>query len=100
MTPERARWEVSGYADIVSATIVDGELVVAFANGDEVVVPAPLAGDLGGATAEVEPEGALSVLVARPAGEATEISWERIRSATDADYAQHLRELDAEESHR
>jgi hypothetical protein len=31
---QRASWEVSGYADITSATIINGELEVSFANGD------------------------------------------------------------------
>jgi transcriptional regulator with XRE-family HTH domain len=98
--PERTpRWEQPGYSDIVEARLVDGGLEVRFANGDVEWVPASLLGN------DIPPDSPVEIRdgVAVEVGEAArsrEIGWVSIRSATDAGFAQHLRDLDADESRR
>jgi transcriptional regulator with XRE-family HTH domain/Zn-dependent peptidase ImmA (M78 family) len=98
MTDER--WNRSGYSDIAAVEIVAGRLRITFANGDVVDVPAALAGSLEHAIASFDPDEALEVLVRDDREGEHRISWTQIRTATDADFAKHLRDLDAEESRR
>ena len=99
--PERKeRWEEQGYSDIVDARFADGGLEARFANGDSEWVALSLLApiDISPET-RLEVEDGLAVRVGE--GEtASEISWSAIRSATDPEFAQHLRDLDAEESRR
>ena len=92
-------WTRPGYADLDAVEIVDGRLVVRFANGDTVEVPPSLTGDLEAESVDLDPEEALEVLIRDGDGE-RRISWTRLRAATDPAFAQHLRELDADESRR
>jgi len=85
----------------VTARIADGDLEVEFANGDLVRVPLRTFGITGSdLQVSVDPEEALSVRVFGGAGEAREISWTQLRSASDPAFAQEMRKQDADESRR
>jgi transcriptional regulator with XRE-family HTH domain/Zn-dependent peptidase ImmA (M78 family) len=98
MTEER--WQQSGYSDITRAEIIDGRLLVRFANGDVVEVPEVVTGTLEGATPSFDPDEALAIVIQDAQGRERYLSWTQIRSATDRAFGQHLRDLDAEESRR
>jgi transcriptional regulator with XRE-family HTH domain len=92
-------WTQPGYSDIEAVDIVDDRLVVRFANGDTLDLPPSLISDREGASVDFDPEEALEVVV-RDGDAERRISWTQLRAATDPAFAQHLRELDAEESRR
>jgi transcriptional regulator with XRE-family HTH domain/Zn-dependent peptidase ImmA (M78 family) len=97
----RHPWLDSGYADVVGARNADGDLEVEFANGDLIRVPVSTFGISGSDfSVGLDPEEALGVRVTGSAGEPREISWTQLRSATDAAFAQEMRQRDAEESRR
>src|SRR5438477_7905262 len=96
----REPWTHEGYSDITGVEIADSRLFVHFANGDVVEVPALLTGELEGANAAYDPDEALEVILRDPEGRDRYLSWTQIRSVTDPAFAQHLRDLDAEEARR
>jgi transcriptional regulator with XRE-family HTH domain/Zn-dependent peptidase ImmA (M78 family) len=94
-------WLDSGYADVVGARNADGDLEVEFANGDVIRVPVSTFGISGNDfSVGLDLEEALSVRITGAGGEPREISWTQLRSATDAAFAQEMRQRDAEESRR
>lgn len=100
MPERRPRWEQPGYSDIVNARFVDGGLEVRFENGDSEWASLSLLGPIEiSPGTRLEVEDGLAVRVGEGAT-ASEISWSAIRSATDPEFAQRLRDLDAEESRR
>jgi transcriptional regulator with XRE-family HTH domain len=91
------RWEEEGYGEIVAVEPGLGSILVHFANGDQVPVElAALGADLS-TEFEVDDEGSL---IARGAQSAREIDWMLIRRLDDPEFAEVLRERDAEESRR
>src|ERR1700680_2387237 len=97
----RRPWLDSGYADVVGARNAGGDLEVEFANGDVIRGPVSTLGISGSDFGVgLDPEEALSVRVTGSAAEPREISWTQLRSATDAAFAQEMRQRDAEESRR
>lgn len=95
----KPRWELPGYSEIAAAESVSGRIRVTFANGDAVEVPAavlPHAPDL---TPIVDPHEPMELQLR--VGDAVEtISWIQLRAATDEEFAQHMRDVDADESRR
>jgi transcriptional regulator with XRE-family HTH domain len=94
-----ARWEQIGYGDITAARIVAGELEVEFANGDLVRIPLTSLGIPPLLHSSVTVEDGLAVRFGE-GDKAIDISWVTIRSATDSAYANHLRDLSANDAER
>src|SRR4051812_39665838 len=94
---QRPPWERPGYGDIAAARIVDGILEVQFENGDVQHVDLSSLGFAARSDATLKVEDGLSIQFG---DESAEVSWMAIRSATDAAYARHLRDVDANESGR
>lgn len=96
-----ASWETAGYSEIASAVIDEkGQLRVTFENGDTVAMPAALLSNDPFDGVRVSPDDPLEVELLSGDDVAQRISWAQIRTATDAAFAQHMRDLDAEESRR
>lgn len=91
-------WLVPGYGDIEAARRTDDHIELAFGNGDVVRFDPRTVGVDGDFAAEVAPGGAAVLL--RTAHGDREIDWMVVRSASDPEFAQELREQDAEEARR
>jgi transcriptional regulator with XRE-family HTH domain/Zn-dependent peptidase ImmA (M78 family) len=94
----RKPWMEEGYGDVEATTRVDDLVEVVFANGDVVRLDAAALGLTGEFSVGVA-EGGAAIQVTAPEGE-REIDWMVIRSAADSEFAQELRERDAEEARR
>ena len=93
-------WAQAGYSDIRSVEQVGGQIAVAFLNGDVVQFSPRQFGIHGDFMVELtEGEEGLTITVAGADAERT-ISWSQLRAATDPDFAQAMRQQDAEESRR
>jgi transcriptional regulator with XRE-family HTH domain/Zn-dependent peptidase ImmA (M78 family) len=98
---QRASWEVSGYADITSATIINGELEVSFANGDTIHIdPIQLGVNWVNPDVQLNPEEGLSITFVGEGGQERSVDWMHLRSATDVDFAREVRNREAEQSRR
>lgn len=96
-----APWEIAGYSEIASAERNEaGGLRVTFENGETVEVPTGLRSQVPFDSVRVNVDDPLEVELLSGDEVVQRISWVQIRSATDAAFAQHMRELDAEESRR
>jgi hypothetical protein len=88
--PRKQRWDTGAYLTIRSARYRDGNLVIRFADGEDVVVPV----DWFAARRLVEPDwtavdvGPLWITVPTADGD-VEISWLAIRLLTDAGFRAH-----------
>lgn len=95
-----AEWEQPGYSDITVARVLDDDLDVVFANGDHARVPlSSLEFGMRTNVPSTIIDDGLAIRLGEGA-DAIEISWVRLRSVLDPAYAQHLAELDTEESRR
>ena len=97
---EPARWEQSGYSDIIGAARTEDGVDVSFANGETVTVSPALLGVHGADfTVETDTEDPTR-LRASWAGGVRDVDWSVIRAASDELFASELRARDTEESHR
>ena len=93
-------WAQPGYSDIRSVDQVGDQIEVAFLNGDVVLLSPSRFGIHGDFVVELtEGDECLTITVADAAAART-ISWSHLRAATDPDFAQAMRQQDAEESRR
>src|ERR1035437_156168 len=95
------RWFDAGYSDIVAVRNSHKDVLIEFANGDMVTVPAKNLGLPGGQLrVELSSDGPHSIRAVMGSGEAVDVSWEQLRAAADPDFAQELRRRDADEARR
>jgi transcriptional regulator with XRE-family HTH domain/Zn-dependent peptidase ImmA (M78 family) len=94
------RWSSDAYSRISDATVDDGALVVSFANGDrvrlEIARAFPNAEELQWTDLRTGP---FELVVPSEAGDDFELSWLRLRTITDPEFAGHLA-LEAEHEAR
>lgn len=95
-----ARWQLPGYSELVAVDSSAGAFVVTFANGDVVAVPPALIGGSAPGQAWVDPDEPLALKLRVGDEVVSTIGWAQIRAATDEAFAQHMRDLDADESRR
>lgn len=95
-----ASWLTPGYGEVAHARKVDGDLEVAFDDGDLVRISPSVLGISGPFEVEAEPvlDGAGVRIVTD--GEGRDISWMRLRTASDPRFARRMREEDANEARR
>src|SRR4051794_24101301 len=94
----REPWIEPGYGDIEAVTRRDSIVEIIFGNGDVIDVDAGALGIAGEFTADVA-EGGAAILVMTLEG-VREIDWTVLRAASDREFADELRERDAEEARR
>lgn len=95
-----ARWQLPGYSELAAVDSTAGTFVVTFANGDIVAVPPSLIGASAPARAWVDPDEPLALKLGVGDDVERTIGWAKIRVATDEEFAQHMRDVDADESRR
>jgi transcriptional regulator with XRE-family HTH domain/Zn-dependent peptidase ImmA (M78 family) len=98
-TNQLPRWERPGYGDITAARIIVDELEVAFADGDVVRVPLSAFEISTSSTTRVRVVDGLSVEIS-DRDQVVEISWMRVRSFADPNFAAHVRDLSSSEASR
>lgn len=94
----REPWMKPGYGDVEAAKRRGDVVEVSFANGEVVQLDPKAVGVTGDFDVEVA-DGGAAVLVKTRQGE-REIDWMVVRAAADPQFAQELRERDAEEARR
>lgn len=96
----RQAWEKPGYSDVMAAAQTESGVEVRFANGDTVTVPPGLLG-VPDADFSVQVDSEDTTRVRVIAGtNVRDVDWTVIRAASDAAFADELRDRDAEESRR
>lgn len=94
----KKHWEEEGYGEIVSVEPGETTIVVHFANGDTVKVPRSSLGIDKDTSLVVEEES--GGLIACGARGKREIDWMVVRRGDDPEFAEVIRERDADESRR
>lgn len=97
---DREAWSRAGYADIVSAAAIDGDLQIEFANGDVVMAPRASLGIPSGPITVELADGGLTLRIRTADDEQIDVTWTQIRASVDPGFAQELRRRDTEESRR
>lgn len=93
-------WAEPGYGDISSVEEIDGQIEVAFMNGDVVRLSPGRFGVHGTFEARLaEGESGLAITVTGTDAERT-ITWSQLRAVADPDFAREMRRRNAEESSR
>jgi transcriptional regulator with XRE-family HTH domain len=96
----RQPWEKPGYSDVIAAAQTESGIEVRFANGDTVTVPPGLLGvPHANFSVQVDSEDTTRVRVIAGTN-VRDVDWTVIRAASDAAFADELRERDADESRR
>lgn len=97
MSPAEMPWDRPAYGEIAGVRKEDGNLVVTFANGDDVAVDPEALGIDQDAVFALDEEGSLT---ARAGEHEREISWMLVRRLTDPQFGEFVRESNAQESRR
>lgn len=95
-----APWAAPGYGDVADVSKVGDDLEVTFGNGDLIRITPSVLGVAG--PFELDPQQSLdgeSVRIVTKTG-VRDLSWIRLRSATDPAFARQMREEDATEARR
>jgi transcriptional regulator with XRE-family HTH domain len=96
----RQAWEKPGYSDVIAAAQTESGVEVRFANGDTVTVPPDLLGvPHANFSVHVDSDDTTHVRVIAGTN-VRDVDWTVIRAASDAAFADELRERDADESRR